>query len=90
MKIVPVINSGDLQRPLHFYTQVLDFDRKWPGHKDREMVNGVIDLVQDGWNYSFPVVQEMVFSARSTACLWTMLTSATGLSAPGSEHNTAA
>jgi catechol 2,3-dioxygenase-like lactoylglutathione lyase family enzyme len=45
---VPVIKSSDLQRSLHFYTQVLDFERKWPGHEDREMVNGVIDLVRDG------------------------------------------
>jgi catechol 2,3-dioxygenase-like lactoylglutathione lyase family enzyme len=49
MKIVPVIRSRDLQRSLHFYTEVLDFERKWPaGHEDREMANGVIDLVRDG------------------------------------------
>jgi catechol 2,3-dioxygenase-like lactoylglutathione lyase family enzyme len=30
MKIVPVIRSRDLQRSLHFYTEVLDFERKWP------------------------------------------------------------
>jgi catechol 2,3-dioxygenase-like lactoylglutathione lyase family enzyme len=34
MKIVPVIKSSDLQRSLHFYTEVLDFERKWPGHED--------------------------------------------------------
>ena len=48
MKIVPVIKSSDLQRSLHFYTEVLDFERKWPGHEDREVANGVIDLVRDG------------------------------------------
>lgn len=48
MKIVPVIKSSDLQRSLRFYTEVLDFERKWPGHEDREMANGVIDLVRDG------------------------------------------
>jgi len=48
MQIVPVIKSSDLQRSLHFYTQVLDFERKWPGHEDGEMANGVIDLVRDG------------------------------------------
>jgi catechol 2,3-dioxygenase-like lactoylglutathione lyase family enzyme len=49
MKIVPVIRSSDLQRSFHFYTEVLDFERKWPaGHEDREMANGVIDLVRDG------------------------------------------
>ena len=31
MKIVPVIKASDLQRSLHFYTQILDFERKWPG-----------------------------------------------------------
>jgi catechol 2,3-dioxygenase-like lactoylglutathione lyase family enzyme len=48
MKIVPVIKSSDLRRSLHFYTEVLDFERKWPGHEDGEMTNGVIDLVRDG------------------------------------------
>ena len=48
MKIVPVIKSGDLERSLRFYTQVLDFQRKWPGHEEREMANGVVDLVRDG------------------------------------------
>ena len=45
MKIVPVIRSSNLQRSIHFYTQVLDFDRKWPGHEDIEMRNGLIELV---------------------------------------------
>lgn len=48
MKIVPVIKSSDLQRSLHFYTEVLDFERKWPGHETCEMANGVIDLIRDG------------------------------------------
>ena len=48
MKIVPVIKSSDLERSLHFYTVVLDFERKWPEYKDREMANGVIDLVRAG------------------------------------------
>jgi catechol 2,3-dioxygenase-like lactoylglutathione lyase family enzyme len=48
MKIVPVIKSGDLERSLHFYTQVLDFERKWPGYEEREMANEVIDLARDG------------------------------------------
>ena len=48
MKIVPVIRSNDLQRSLHFYTEVLDFERKWIGHEDREIANGVVDLVRDG------------------------------------------
>jgi catechol 2,3-dioxygenase-like lactoylglutathione lyase family enzyme len=53
MKIVPVIKSGDLERSVRFYTEVLDFERKWPrrewsGYEDREMTNGVVDLIRDG------------------------------------------
>ena len=48
MKIVPVIKSGDLEESVQFYTRILDFERKWPGHEDREMANGVIDLIRDG------------------------------------------
>jgi len=48
MKIVPVVKCRDLERSLRFYTQVLDFERKWPGENDREMANGVIDLVCEG------------------------------------------
>jgi catechol 2,3-dioxygenase-like lactoylglutathione lyase family enzyme len=48
MKIVPVIKSGDLERSVHFYTEVLDFERKWPGYENREIANGVVDLVRDG------------------------------------------
>jgi len=47
MKIVPVIKSSDLQRSLHFCTELLDFERKWPGHEDREIAIGVVDLVRD-------------------------------------------
>jgi catechol 2,3-dioxygenase-like lactoylglutathione lyase family enzyme len=48
MKIVPVIKCRDLQRSVAFYTEVLDFQRKWPGHEDRETANGVVDLIRDG------------------------------------------
>lgn len=44
---MPVIKSSDLRRSLRFYTEVLDFERKWPEDED-EMTNGVIDLVRDG------------------------------------------
>ena len=47
MKIVPVIKSSDLPRSLSFYTEVLDFQLKWPGHKEHHLSNGVIDLVRD-------------------------------------------
>ena len=48
MKIVPVIKSSDLQRSLHFYTEILDFAWKRPKYAELEMANGVIDLVRDG------------------------------------------
>jgi catechol 2,3-dioxygenase-like lactoylglutathione lyase family enzyme len=48
MKIVPVIKCSDLQRSLRFYTEVLDFERKWPAYEDCEMANGVINLIRDG------------------------------------------
>jgi catechol 2,3-dioxygenase-like lactoylglutathione lyase family enzyme len=47
MKIVPVIKCSDLRRSLGFYTEVLDFERKWPGQDD-ELALGVVDLVRDG------------------------------------------
>jgi catechol 2,3-dioxygenase-like lactoylglutathione lyase family enzyme len=48
LKIVPVIKSGDLDRSVRFYTEVLDFERKWPGYEDREKANGVAHLIKDG------------------------------------------
>jgi hypothetical protein len=48
MKVVQVIKSSDLQRSLHFYTEVLDLERRWPGHEDRELANGVIGRVREG------------------------------------------
>jgi catechol 2,3-dioxygenase-like lactoylglutathione lyase family enzyme len=47
MKIVPVIKCRDLERSLHFYTQVLDFERRWPADEDRETAYGVAHLVRD-------------------------------------------
>jgi catechol 2,3-dioxygenase-like lactoylglutathione lyase family enzyme len=41
MKIVPVIKSADLERSLRFYTEVLDFERKWLGEKERDAASGV-------------------------------------------------
>ena len=41
----PVIKSGNLERSVQFYTRILDFERKWPGYEDREMANGVVDLI---------------------------------------------
>jgi catechol 2,3-dioxygenase-like lactoylglutathione lyase family enzyme len=48
IKIVPVIKSANLERSLRFYTEVLDFERKWPGEKECESANGVAHLVRDG------------------------------------------
>ncbi len=48
MRIVPVIKCRDLATSLRFYTQVLDFERRWPGYEEREAANGVIDLVRNG------------------------------------------
>lgn len=48
MKIVPVIKSSNLERSVHFYTQVLDFERKWPEYEAQETANGVAMLVRDG------------------------------------------
>lgn len=48
MKIVPVIKSADLERSVRFYTEVLDFEWRWPGYADVERANGVADLVKDG------------------------------------------
>ena len=48
MKIVSVIKSADLERSVRFYTEVLDFERKWPDEEDRENAHGVIHLMRDG------------------------------------------
>src|SRR5260370_39062409 len=48
MKIVPVIKSRDLERSVRFYTEVLDFERKWPDDEDREKANGVAHLIREG------------------------------------------
>ena len=67
MKIVPVIKSSNLQRSLHFYTEILDFERKWPGYEDREMANGVIDLgFATALNCSFHVMPGTASPAPST------------------------
>ena len=48
MKMVPVIKCSDLARSVHFYTSVLDFERRWPEDEARETANGVALLVKDG------------------------------------------
>jgi catechol 2,3-dioxygenase-like lactoylglutathione lyase family enzyme len=48
MRIVPVIKTSDLNRSIRFYTEVLDFERKWPEYAEVEIANGVADLIMDG------------------------------------------
>ncbi len=48
MNMVPVIKCSDLERSARFYTEVLDFEWKWPDYKDREKANGVAHLTRDG------------------------------------------
>ena len=48
MKIVPVIKSSNLEKSVQFYTEVLDFERKWPADEAHETANGVAHLVKDG------------------------------------------
>ena len=48
MKIVPVLKSSNLDRSVHFYTQILDFERKWPSEEAAETANGIAMLVRDG------------------------------------------
>ncbi len=48
MKIVPVIKASDLGRSVRFYTEILDFERRWPADADGETANGVAFLVKDG------------------------------------------
>ena len=48
MRMVPVIKSSDLGRSVRFYTEVLDFERKWPEYAVTETTNGVTELVKGG------------------------------------------
>ena len=47
-RAVPVLKSSDLEHSVRFYTEVLDFERKWPEWKESETENGVAQLVMDG------------------------------------------
>ena len=48
MTVVPVIKCSDLDRAVRFYTEVLDFGRKWPENTDRERANGVAHVSKGG------------------------------------------
>jgi len=47
MRAVPVLYSSDLNRSLGFYTRVLNFELRYPEHRELALRNGVIDLVCD-------------------------------------------
>ncbi len=47
MRAVPVLYSSDLTRSLAFYTGVLDFELRYPAHRELALRNGVIDLICD-------------------------------------------
>jgi catechol 2,3-dioxygenase-like lactoylglutathione lyase family enzyme len=47
MKSVPVLWSRDLARSLAFYTEVLDFDLRYPAYRELSLSNGVLDLIND-------------------------------------------
>lgn len=74
-KIVPVIKSSDLERSVGFYPEVLDFQRKWPGHEEQEKANGIAHLIKDGAELQLSRHAEIVCSDLSLECLWTTLTS---------------
>ena len=63
MMIVPVIKSSDLRRSLRFYTEILDFERKWPGLKTARWPTESLTSFETWLNYSFHVIQETVPSA---------------------------
>ena len=48
MKMVPVIKCSNLERSIRFYTETLDFERKWPEYAELETANGVAQLVKGG------------------------------------------
>ena len=48
MRAVPVFWSSDLARSLVFYTEVLEFELRWPQYRELSLTSGVVDLVCDG------------------------------------------
>ncbi|MES2391343.1 MAG: VOC family protein [Acidobacteriota bacterium] len=47
MQAVPVLYSSNIHRSLAFYTEVLDFNLRYPDHRDLSLTNGVLDLIRD-------------------------------------------
>jgi catechol 2,3-dioxygenase-like lactoylglutathione lyase family enzyme len=48
MIAVPVFYSSDLARSLAFYTDVLEFELRYPAYRELALRNGVLDLVCEG------------------------------------------
>jgi len=48
MRSVPVFRCSDLARSLAFYTEVLDFELRYPTYRELSLSNGVVDLIRDG------------------------------------------
>jgi uncharacterized glyoxalase superfamily protein PhnB len=48
MRAVPVFWSSDLARSLAFYTQVLEFELRYPEYRELSLRSGVVDLVCNG------------------------------------------
>ena len=47
MRSVPVLYSSDLLRSVDFYTGVLQFELRYPAHRELALRNGVIDMICD-------------------------------------------
>jgi catechol 2,3-dioxygenase-like lactoylglutathione lyase family enzyme len=48
VRAVPVFYTSDLQGSLAFYTGVLEFELRWPEHRELSIESGVVDLVCEG------------------------------------------
>ncbi len=48
LRAVPVFWSSDIARSLRFYTEVLEFELRWPEYRELSLESGVVDLVWDG------------------------------------------
>ena len=47
MKAVPVFRCRDIARSVAFYTEVLDFQLRYPAYRELSLRNGVVDFVRD-------------------------------------------
>jgi catechol 2,3-dioxygenase-like lactoylglutathione lyase family enzyme len=56
MKIIPLLRCSDLKEAIHFYTNVLDFDLKYPEEDSYEwgveLVHGDAELIIVSWDGS--------------------------------------